>query len=261
MSQVPDIYEDVAAQLFAAYKSHETIVPPRESIADLDLSGAYRIQQWQKKAFEDQGHKILGHKIGLTSLAMQEQLGVDSPDFGFFTDHMKFAPDESIPADAFIAPKVEPELAFSLKSDLPQNPSRDEVRDAIDSVYLAVEIIDSRVANWDIRLVDTVADNASCGAVVLGDALPNIDLEELASVNATMRLNGLDVGTGSGADVMGDPLIPLQWLAKTLGEQGSNLASGDIVLTGSFCGAVAFTSGDVLDVDFGDHGSLSLNFK
>ena len=253
--------DTVAEQLYAAYSSQEAIAPPRETIAGLDLSGAYRIQQLQKQAFEADGHRVVGHKIGLTSLAMQQQLGVDSPDFGFFTDRMNFTTGDAVDAAAFIAPKVEPELAFTLATDLPADPTMEQVRESIAAVHLAVEIIDSRVANWDIKLVDTVADNASCGAVVLSEQPVEIDLDALPEVAATMSINGTEVGSGVGAAVMGHPLAPLQWLARTLGEQGVALQAGEIILTGSFCGAVAFTSGDVLDVDYGPHGNHSLTFS
>lgn len=253
--------ETVAEQLYAAYDTKEAITPPRETITDLDLAGAYRIQQLQKKAFEADGHQVIGHKIGLTSLAMQQQLGVDSPDFGFFTDRMRFHAGEEVAAGAFIAPKVEPELAFTLATDLPADPTLEQVRDAVESVHLAVEIIDSRVANWDIRLVDTVADNASCGAIVMSDQPVEINFDELPRVQATMSINGSEVGSGIGAAVMDHPLIPLQWLARTLGEQGVPLKAGEIILTGSFCGAVAFAAGDVLDVDYGRYGNLSLTFN
>lgn len=255
------IEEVVAEALYVAYASKEAIIPPRKTVEGLDLAGAYRIQQLQKNAFEADGHKVIGHKIGLTSLAMQEQLGVDSPDFGFFTDRMRFNAGDQIATDVFIAPKVEPELAFTLESDLPAKATLEQVRDAIGSVHLAVEIIDSRVADWDIRLVDTVADNASCGAIVMGDEPVQISFDELRDVPATMSINGFEVGSGVGSAVMGHPLIPLQWLANTLGEQGVALKAGEIILTGSFCGAVAFTSGDVLDVDYGRYGTLSVTFN
>ena len=260
MSSTVDLHDEVATQLFAAYSSRDSIKPPRESIDKLDLSGAYCIQRWQQQAFEEQGHKVIGHKIGLTSLAMQKQLGVDSPDFGFFTDHMLLDARQPIATSNFIAPKVEPELAFRLKTDLPADATLEQVRSAIDEVYLAVEIIDSRVANWDIRLVDTVADNASCGAVVLGGAI-DVELTELDGIEATMFLNGETAGSGTGSDVMGDPLLPLKWLARTLGQEGSDIKAGSIVLTGSFCGAISFAPGDELKVDYGKYGTLSLTFS
>ena len=260
MSSTVDLHDEVASQLFAAYSSRDSITPPRESIDKLNLSGAYRIQRWQQQAFEEQGHKVIGHKIGLTSLAMQKQLGVDSPDFGFFTDHMLLDARQPIATSSFIAPKVEPELAFRLKTDLPADATLEQVRSAIDEVYLAVEIIDSRVANWDIQLVDTVADNASCGAVVLGGAI-DVELTELDGIEATMFLNGETAGSGTGSDVMGDPLLPLKWLARTLGQEGSDIKAGSIVLTGSFCGAISFAPGDELKVDYGKYGTLSLTFS
>lgn len=260
MTTTTNALEAVAEDFLAAYNSGDPIVPPRDTIPGLDIAGAYRIQQLQEQAFTDRGEKVVGRKIGLTSLAMQRQLGVDSPDFGFFTDDMVYRDTDPIPTARFIAPKVEPELGFRLGHDLPANPSLDEVAAAIDATYLAVEIIDSRVRDWDIRLVDTVADNASCGAVILSSEPVDIPVDELTQVNAVMSINGAEAGRGTGADVMGHPLEPLKWLAGVLGEQGVPLKAGDIILTGSFCGAAPVTPGADVDIDYGPLGKLSILF-
>ncbi len=251
--------DNVAHDLFTAYDSGEPVAPPRTVLADLSLNDAYRIQQLQEQAFIDRGEQVVGRKIGLTSVAMQTQLGVDSPDFGFFTDAMVYHDTDPIPTARFIAPKVEPELGFRLGRDLPADPTLEDVAAAIDATYLAVEIIDSRVRDWDIRLVDTVADNASCGAVILSPPV-DIPLEQLTAVTATMTIDGVEAGRGTGADVMGHPLEPLKWLAGVLGERGVPLRSGDIILTGSFCGAAPVTPGADVEVDYGDFGQLSVTF-
>lgn len=251
----------VAGDLFAAYRTRTPIAPPRLTIPGLDVAGAYKIQQTQERAFEDAGHRVVGRKIGLTSLAMQRQLGVDSPDFGFFTDRMVFADGDTIEVSQFIDPKIEPELAFRLGSDLPPDADFEAVAAAIDSTFVAAEIIDSRVRDWDIRLVDTVADNASCGAVILGAELKNVPVCDLPGVAACMRIGGEVVGEGTGAAVMDHPLHPLVWLARTLGEQNVTLRAGDLILTGSFCGAAPVAAGDTVTVSYGDLGSLTAHFQ
>ncbi|WIM69274.1 2-keto-4-pentenoate hydratase [Corynebacterium suedekumii] len=255
-----NVLDGVAKDLLDAYRTGDPIAPPRETVDGLDLDGAYRIQQLQEQAFIDAGRTVVGRKIGLTSLAMQQQLGVDSPDFGFFTDDLVFADGADIEVSRFIAPKVEPELAFILGSDLAADATIEDVHAAIASTHLAVEIIDSRVRDWDIRLVDTVADNASCGAVILDRTPVDVSLEDLPKVTAEMSIGGDLAGSGTGSDVMGHPLAPLHWLAGVLGEQGVPLKAGDIVLTGSFCGATPVVAGQRVDVDYGPYGRLSATF-
>lgn len=256
----PHDHSSVARALADAYRTREPIAPPRELIDGLDVAGAYRIQQLQEQQFLAEGQVLRGRKIGLTSLAMQQQLGVDSPDFGFFTNAMMYPAMSIIPTDRFIAPKVEPELAFRLGADLSASATMEEVIAAIDGTFLAVEIIDSRVRDWDIRLVDTIADNASCGAVVLSKEPVAIAPEDLPAVTATMVMDGQPAGSGTGAAVMGHPLQPLVWLAHTLGEQGVALTRGNIILTGSFCGATPIVPGGHLTVDYGPYGHLSMDF-
>ncbi|WIM72774.1 fumarylacetoacetate hydrolase family protein [Corynebacterium suedekumii] len=155
---------------------------------------------------------------------------------------------------------MEPELALILGSDLAADATIEDVHAAIASTHLAVEIIDSRVRDWDIRLVDTVADNASCGAVILDRTPVDVSLEDLPMVTAEMTIGGDVAGSGTGSDVMGHPLAPLPWLAGVLGEQGVPLKAGDIVLTGSFCGAAPVVAGQSVEVDYGPYGRLSATF-
>lgn len=192
---------------------------------------------------------------------MQAQLGVDSPDFGFFFSDMVHHEDARIPADAFIAPKVEPEFGFILKETLSgPGVTREEAAAAIGEVYAAIEIIDSRIAHWDIRLVDTVADNASCGAIAVGTTPLPVAVENLAVVGCTLRLNGEAKGAGTGADVMGDPVAPLAWLANVLGKEGVALEKGQLILPGSFTAAQPVIAGESATADFGPLGSLTIHF-
>lgn len=249
-----EIFTEVAAGLLAAYSSRTPVEPPRDVIEDLDVAGAYKIQQLQEATLRAGGHKIVGRKVGLTSKAMQKQLGVDSPDFGFFTESMVLK--GPVEADRFIAPKIEPELGFRLAKDLPAHATVDQVAETVDAVFLAVEIIDSRVRDWDIRLVDTIADNASCGAVFLSDEPIQVRMDELNGVSAVMRVDGRETGRGSGIDVMGNPLAPIAWLTS----MGVELNAGDIVLSGSFCGAAEVSAGSTVDIDYGKYGTLNVEF-
>lgn len=256
-----DRLERFADELLAAYDTKQPVAPLRDRLEGMTVQDAYEVQDAQLQHHLAQGRVLAGRKVGLTSLAMQAQLGVDSPDFGFFFTDMVHHEDARIPAAGFIAPKVEPEFGFVLKQTL-QGPgvTVDEAREAIGEVYAAIEIIDSRIADWNIRLVDTVADNASCGAIAVGTVPLDVAAEDLAAVACTLRINGEDRETGTGVDVMGDPIAPLAWLANVLGEQGVALEAGQLVLPGSFTKALPVVAGESATADFGSLGSLTINF-
>lgn len=250
-----------ANSLLEAYQTGAPIAPLRETYPGMTLDDAYAIQAAQEEAFAAKQGPVTGRKIGLTSVAMQKQLGVDSPDFGFFTAAMSHGDNATVPAASFISPKVEPEFAFRLSKDL-QGPGVTvaDVREAIESVHPAIEIIDSRIADWNIRLVDTVADNASCGAVVIGETPLDVTPEQLTEVACSLVINGETTGSGTGADVLDDPAAPVAWLANLLGEHGQKLAAGDWILPGSFCGAAPVESGSTATADFGELGSVTVTF-
>lgn len=254
--------EDVARQLAGAYTAKAAIAPPRELIDGLDADGAYRIQQFQEQWLVESGRRIVGRKIGLTSRAMQEQLGVDEPDFGFLTDTQLYAAGDHLETQHFIAPRVEPELAFTLNADLGEGTTRAEAAAAVDQVLLALEVIDSRVRYWDLTLVDTVADNASCGAAIIGPAIAAdpADVDALRAVAVQLFVGGRERSAGTGADVLGDPLAPLVWLANELGRRGSGLTAGEFVLTGSFSAAAPISDNLEVVADFGEHGLISAFF-
>ena len=256
-----DALKEAAEELLAAYGTKIPSEPLRDRVEGMDLEDAYRIQDHQLQHHLACGRVLAGRKVGLTSLAMQKQLGVDSPDFGFFLADMVHHEDARIPAASFISPKVEPEFGFVLKERL-QGPgvTREQAAAAIGEVYAAIEIIDSRIADWDIKLVDTVADNASCGAIAVGTTPLDVDVTDLGSVQCTLLIDGHVAETGTGTDVMGDPVAPLAWLANVLGEQGVSLEAGQLILPGSFTKAMPVVADSTATADFGSLGSLSINF-
>ncbi|QNE14362.1 2-keto-4-pentenoate hydratase [Pseudarthrobacter sp. NBSH8] len=253
--------EKFGQELLAATESLVPVAPLRDRLEGLTLADAYRVQTVQLEHHTAAGRVLAGRKVGLTSLAMQKQLGVDSPDFGFFFKDMVHYDGANIPASGFIQPKVEPEFGFVLKHSL-QGPgvTLEQAAAAIAAVYPAIEIIDSRITNWDIKLVDTVADNASCGAIAVGSTPLDVDPTALLDVPCSLVIDGEVTGSGTGSDVMGNPVAPLAWLANVLGEEGVALEAGQLILPGSFTKAEPVTAGSTAVADFGLLGSLTLHF-
>lgn len=251
----------LAAELLEATASGVPVPALRHRLEEMSVQDAYEIQDLQLRSHLAAGRVLAGRKVGLTSPAMQKQLGVDSPDFGFFFEDMIHYDDARIPAAAFISPKVEPEFGFVLKTRL-QGPgvTLQDAIDAIDSVYPAIEIIDSRIADWDIALVDTVADNASCGAIAVSRNPLPVAPGDLAEVSCSLLIDGHVAETGTGNDVLGHPAAPLAWLANVLGEQGVALESGQLVLPGSFTKALPAVANSSATADFGRLGSLTIHF-
>jgi 2-keto-4-pentenoate hydratase len=255
--------DNAAAQaLLEAYRTRQTVAPLTESAPDLGVEGAYGIQLAQVQAWKVEGRAVKGHKVGLTSRAMQVQLGVDQPDFGHLMDDMFFADTDPIKAGRFISPKVEPEFAFVLgKSLTGPGVTAAEALSAIDYVVGALEIIDSRITDWKIKLADTIADNASSGGVVLGSRpVKPADLD-LRTTGVNLSRNGELIASGAGGAVLGSPLNALVWLANTLGPLGVTLEAGSIILPGSMTAAVAAVPGDTISASFaGGLGTVTANF-
>lgn len=255
------VLKNLADELLAAAESLEPVAPLRDRLEGMTVQDAYAVQDAQLQHHLASGRVLAGRKVGLTSLAIQAQLGVDSPDFGFFFEDMVHHDDARIPASGFISPKVEPEFGFVLKQKLHgPDVTIEEAREAIGEVYAAIEIIDSRITDWDIRLVDTVADNASCGAIAVSSTPLNVDVADLTSVQCTLAIDGHPAESGTGAAVMGDPVAPLAWLANVLGEQGVALEAGQLVLPGSFTKALPVVADSSATADFGGLGSLTIHF-
>ncbi|MCP9211453.1 2-keto-4-pentenoate hydratase [Streptomyces sp. NEAU-Y11] len=209
----------------------------------LTLTDAYRIQQISMGRRLRAGARIVGHKVGLTSAAMQEQMGIHEPDSGVVLDHMVAASGSSLHASDFMNPRIETEIAFRLGRDLPGPASLEAVRAAVAEVFLAFEILDTCFTGWDIALIDSVADNAACAGVIIGRPVPFDPAWDLAAEQITARADGTLAGAGQGRDILGDPLQALVWLTRRLSGLGGRLRAGDIVLAGSVHASVPLTPG------------------
>lgn len=252
---------EAARLLFEAYSNGTPVKPLTSTYADLTLEDAYAIQLLQIDWFLEQGRRVKGHKVGLTSVAMQRLLGVDRPDYGHLLDDFFFLEHEPIPPGRFLQPRIEPEVAFILKRPL-RGPgvTAHEAIAAVDFVLPALEIVDSRIEDWKIGLFDTIADNASSGAVVLGSTPTALSDVDLRLAGAVMTQNGTVVGTGAGGAVLGSPLGTLVWLANTVGARGVTLEEGQVVLPGSVCAMVPVAAGDTVTATFAGLGSVTARF-
>ncbi len=259
----------LANRLWTATNDGTTTLPLRDDIARLaESSGipaldiAYRIQEHQTARRLQAGGRLVGRKIGLTSKAVQQQLGVDSPDYGALFADMAFAEGEPIAWNRTHQPKTEAEIALVLERDLPH--AINTVADVISATAYAlpaIEIVGSRIANWDIRLVDTVADNASSGVFVLGSRpvlLRDLDLMRCGMV---MECRGDQVSVGIGSACLGNPLNAAVWLANTMARLGAPLRAGDVVLTGALGPMAPAKPGDVFTAHIEGLGSVSAIFS
>lgn len=226
---------DEAARRLAVAAEHRQPCPPvRDLIGSDDLQAAYAVQRRNAEARVAAGAEVVGRKIGLTSPAVQAQLGVDQPDFGILFADMTHADGAAVPPDAVMQPRVEAEVAFVLKADLVDGLLDDaQVRTAVDYAVAALEVCGSRIAGWDISFGDTVADNASAGAYVLGTEKKTLDEFVPRDVEMSMTVDGEEVSTGNGAACLGDPLNALVWLARRARDLGEPLRAGQVILSGA----------------------------
>ncbi len=250
-----------AAALLEAYETGKAIEPLSLAHPAMTIDDAYAVQMHQVARWCGDGRLVKGHKVGLTSAAMQAQLGVGQPDFGHLFHDMFLPGGRPVAAGRFIQPRVEPEIALVLRRGLrgPGVTLADAVA-ATDFVLPSLEIIDSRIRDWRITITDTIADNASSGGVVLGGRPMRPDGADLSTIGSTLRRNGDVVGTGTGAAVLGHPFEALVWLAETLGARGSGLEPGQVVLPGSMTAAVTVSAGDTVTAEFGLLGSVAVSF-
>jgi 2-keto-4-pentenoate hydratase len=257
---VADLHS-IAAELLAAYGPGPTLPPLTSTYDGLTVDDAYAIQQIQIGRRLADGAAIIGYKVGLTSAAMQQQMGVYQPDFGHLLTDMLYPADAPIPAARFRQPRAEPEIALILDREL-RGPglSVADLMSATAYALPAIEIIDSRITDWKIGLVDTVADNASSGGLVLGQSPVPAGGRDLSLAGCVFRRNGRIVGTGAGAAVLGSPWHAATWLANSLTARGVELAAGSIVLTGSITAAVPVTAGDAVTVTIDGLGSVTAVF-
>ncbi|MER7705997.1 fumarylacetoacetate hydrolase family protein [Kitasatospora sp. NPDC097605] len=257
--------DDIAAavaRLAGASASGVPCAPVRDLIGRDDLAAAYAVQAALTRRRLAAGARITGRKIGLTSPAVQRQLGVDQPDFGVLFDDMAYADGDAVPAGRILQPRVEAEIAFLLRTDLADGPlDAAQVRDAIEYGMAALEICDSRIAWWDISLGDTVADNASAGAYVLGTQARTLGQVEPVDVTMTMSIDGEEVSTGSGSDCLGDPVEAVVWLARTARDLGEPLRAGQVVLSGALGPMRPVFPGSTVTATLSGLGAVTVGFS
>jgi 2-oxopent-4-enoate/cis-2-oxohex-4-enoate hydratase len=251
-----------AKRLNKAMNDKETIIPLTTQYPELTIDQAYAISLKFLNLRLDQGEKIVGKKIGLTSEVVQNMLGVHQPDFGFLTNKMQYKSGSKIVLKkGLIQPKSEGEIAFKLKHDLiGPNVTPEDVLAATDKVYACFEIVDSRIDNWKIKIQDTISDNASCGVFVISDQgvdPSNVDFENCAM---TIKNKGEVIAIGQGSAALGSPLNCVAWLANTLGKYNIPLKAGDLILSGSLAAMIPGEVGDDMRVEIEGVGSAEFKF-
>lgn len=253
--------QEASELLYEAHLNSKTCPPIRNLIGVDDISTAYKIQEINiQKRMIAENTKIVGRKIGLTAKAVQNQLGVDQPDFGTLLRNMQIKDKGTVPAKELIQPKAEAEIAFVLKENIEQSLTVDKLKDKIDYACACIEIVGSRVENWDIKITDTVADNASASHFVLGDIQKNVSEIDLENCNMHMYKNGELVSEGKGSVCLGSPLNSFKWLADKMLEMNTPLLAGDIVLTGALGKMSEGSAGDHFKADIDGLGTVEISF-
>lgn len=254
--------QEAATLLLEAEKTKQAIKPLTVSYPDITVDEAYYIQLEQIHRKVEKGAVIVGKKIGATSKAIQQMFQVNQPDYGHLLDDMMFVEGETISLDQYVQPKVEFEIAFVLKKDLKgSNVTVLDVVEATDYIMPAIEIIDSRIENWQIQFEDTVADNGSSAGAVIGGkptSLANIDL---AHIGMVVSKNGEYLDSAAGAAVLGNPLRAVAWLANSLGKYDVSLKAGEVVLSGALTAAMPIEDNDTFTAEFDHIGTVTASFK
>lgn len=262
MSLDPKTIEAAAQLLRSAQASGQFIAPLRDTFPGLDADDAYAIQTFNTNLKLRAGACLVGAKIGLTSPAVQKQLGVDTPDYGVLFDDMARAENLPISLADLQQPKIEAEVAFVLGRDLDLiNPTIIDVINAIDYALPALEIVGSRIAGWNIKLVDTVADNASSSAWVVGSTPKKLGELDLRGCTMNLSCNGEVVSSGSGAACLGNPLNAVLWLARTMARVGAPLKAGQLILSGALGPMVAVQAGHSYTAQIEGLGSVTAVFE
>lgn len=255
------LLQRVADELRQCYESAVTMPPVRDRLPKDDLDVAYAIQDLNTTAWLAEGRRLVGRKIGLTSLAVQRQLGVDRPDFGMLFADMAVGEGQPIDIKRILQPKIEAEVALVIENDLDvECPTLADIVRATAYVAPALEIVGSRIANWDIRIVDTIADNASSGLYVIGGPMRLLDGLDLRGAAMTMTRGDEIVSKGSGAACLGHPLNAAVWLAGEMAKRGRPLRAGDVVLTGALGPMFPVSVGDRIQATIGGLGTVSAEF-
>ncbi|MGM7702875.1 2-keto-4-pentenoate hydratase [Pseudalkalibacillus sp. Hm43] len=252
---------ELSEHLVTAEKNRKGVKPLTEVYPDLDIHEAYQVQLMNVRRKTESGQKIIGKKIGLTSKAMQDLLGVGEPDYGHLLDTMAIENGGEITSELVLQPKVEAEIAFVLRKDL-NGPTvtAEDVYEATAYVVPALEIVDSRVADWKIKLADTIADNASSGLYVLGDNKVPVRAVDLPSIQMILYKNGEEVNSGTGAAALDNPANCVAWLANKLSDYGVSLKAGEVILSGALSAAVDARPGDEFKATFNALGEVTVRF-
>nr|WP_313801434.1 fumarylacetoacetate hydrolase family protein [Sphingobium sp.] len=253
--------ELLADELYRALREERTVPPLMGRYPDLTIDDAYAISLGALERRKADGERVVGKKIGVTSKAVQDMLGVHQPDFGFLTDRMFVEGDIDIAANGLIQPRAEAEIGFILKDSL-QGPgvTAQQVIAATEAIVPCFEIVDSRIQDWKIGIVDTVADNASCGVYVLGEARADPQAHDLPNLHVTVTKNGQPLSEGYGHAVQGSPAEAVAWLANTLGAYGVTLEAGDVILSGSLVPLEPAKAGDVFEMQLHGVGACTARF-
>jgi 2-oxopent-4-enoate/cis-2-oxohex-4-enoate hydratase len=256
-----ELIQQLGDTLFSALSAQQTIAPLTTTHPEISIEDAYKISLRFLENRLNQGERVIGKKIGVTSAAVMDMLNVRQPDFGFMTDAMRH--DHVMPiSKLLIQARAEGEIAFLLKDDLiGPGITPEDVLAATESVMPCFEVVDSRIKDWQIKIQDTVADNASCGLFTVNEQA-GVDPRsiDLANCEMTVTKNGQVISTGNGAAAMGNPINCVAWLANTLGEFGIALNAGDIILSGSLVPLEPVTAGDVMNVSVEGMGECRVEF-
>jgi 2-oxopent-4-enoate/cis-2-oxohex-4-enoate hydratase len=255
--------EKLGEELYWALRDQTTLSPLTERKSDITIEDAYYISlHMLNQRINNDGEKVVGKKIGVTSKAVQDMLGVFQPDFGFLTDAMEFPDGAEVSiADSMIQPRAEAEIAFKLKSDLVgPGVTEEDVLAATECIMPCFEIVDSRITDWKIKIQDTVADNASCGVYVLGKNEVDPKDHDLPNLKVVVKKNGKKISEGMGNAVQGNPLTAVAWLANTLGQFDIPFKAGEVILSGSLVPLEPVVAGDLMEMELEGVGSCSIKF-
>lgn len=254
-------FSDISGALFNALVNKNTVKPITSDFPDFSIDDAYEVSKQFLAQRIKIGEKVIGKKIGVTSKVVQEMLGVHQPDFGFLTDVMQVENGSQVQLASMIQPRAEAEIAFILSESL-NGPgiNREDVIAASSVIVPCFEIVDSRISNWQIKIQDTIADNASCGIFCLSNSSADPKKLDLAALEAVVFKNGTKISTGLGSAVQGHPAEAVAWLANTLGTYGISLDQGDVILSGSLVPLEPILSGDKFSMEIVGIGSCHLEF-
>lgn len=257
-----EVREQLAADLARAERDRVPIRPLTDANPGIDVVDAYEIQLINIRSRVASGSRVIGHKVGLSSEAMQKMMGVDEPDYGHLLAEMEVFEDVAVPAGTFLYPRVEVEVGFILADDLPgEGCTEDDVLAATAAFAPSIELIDTRITDWKITLCDTIADNASSAGWVLGSERVSPKDVDIKNIDAVLTCNGEVVAQGRSDAVLGNPVTSVAWLARKVDQFGVRLRAGDIVLPGACMRAIDARPGDDFVADFDGLGSVKLSFE